>query len=148
MYKVSFLDELLRTALRMAPLPLPPPLLSFLSLYCDGYKSLRYVSTYALIGILHVFLVWCNPCNPPPPPPLSPSTPCKFQICAVQMGKGLSGVSADQMANVVIAYEPVRTSPISSGPEISRNLLRSRGNSLLSPVRMRTSLLTTRHGPR
>lgn len=30
-----------------------------------------------------------------------------LQICAVQMGKGLSGVSAEQMENVVIAYEPV-----------------------------------------
>lgn len=29
------------------------------------------------------------------------------EICAVQMGKGLSGVSAEQMENVVIAYEPV-----------------------------------------
>lgn len=29
------------------------------------------------------------------------------QICAVQMGKGLSGVSAEQMEKVVIAYEPV-----------------------------------------
>lgn len=34
-----------------------------------------------------------------------------FQICAVQMGKGLSGVSAEQMDNVVIAYEPVSKRP-------------------------------------
>lgn len=40
------------------------------------------------------------------PPPLS-FISCLSQICAVQMGKGLTGVSAEQMEKVVIAYEPV-----------------------------------------
>lgn len=30
------------------------------------------------------------------------------QICAVQLGKGLAGVTPEEMAGVVVAYEPVR----------------------------------------
>ena len=29
------------------------------------------------------------------------------EVCAIQLAKGLSGVSADEMKNIVIAYEPV-----------------------------------------
>ena len=39
--------------------------------------------------------------------PCPPPRPTLEQICAIQLAKGLKGVSKDQMDNVVIAYEPV-----------------------------------------
>jgi triosephosphate isomerase (TIM) len=46
------------------------------------------------------------------------------QICGVQLGKGLRGVSAEQVAKVVIAYEPVWAigTGLTATPEIAQDV--------------------------
>jgi len=45
-------------------------------------------------------------------------------VCGVQLGKGLKGVSATQLANIVIAYEPVWAigTGLTATPEIAQDV--------------------------